>query len=90
MSEDSKASDNPTPQTPAPARPSSQSAKPVEAPAPTRRNVVILADGVAAGPRGRIVRLAATDAQKLIDAKSAREATATDIALAPANPSLED
>lgn len=90
MPEDMKASDNPTPQTPAPARPSPQAVKPVEAPAPPRRNVVILADGVAAGPRGAIVRLAAAEAKKLIDASAARQATATDIALAPANPSLED
>jgi hypothetical protein len=89
MAEETKAPEPPAPQSAPLAKPARALADPPQ-PAPTRRNVVILADGVAAGPRGAIVRLGGTDAQKLIDAHSAREATATDIALAAANPSLED
>jgi hypothetical protein len=86
MDERTKTPEPPAPQLSAPARPA---AKPAET-APARRNVVILADGVAPGPRGRIVRLAATDAQKLIDAESARPATADDLALAIPNFLPED
>lgn len=90
MAEDMKPPEPPAPQTVAPVKVASAPAKPVEPAAPARRDIVILADGVAAGPSGRIVRLAATQAQELIDAKSARAATADDLALAAPNFSPED
>lgn len=88
MAEDAKAPEPPAPQAAAPAKPRPAPAKPAET--PERRNVVILAEGVTAWPRGKIVRIAATDAAKLCDDGHARYATPEDIALAPPSATLED